>query len=167
MDCTSSLGNSPIFFLGRIGPTNLKRSRPFNNIYNLTKSFFYQVDRIIDRAIKSLEANRVEINRDQWLEDAIEADKTGSVKTCHALIRNVIGLGIDEEDATDTWMEDADNAVQMTAFETARAIYAHALSQYATKKDIWMAAAYFEKEHGTRESLDALLQKVHVFYFIL
>ncbi len=64
-------------------------------------------------------------------------------------------------------MEDADNAVQMTAFETARAIYAHALSQYATKKDIWMAAAYFEKEHGTRESLDALLQKVHVFYFIL
>lgn len=56
-------------------------------------------------------------------------------------------------------MEDADNAVQKTAFETARAIYAHALSQYPTKKDIWMAAAYFEKEHGTRESLEALLQK--------
>lgn len=117
------------------------------------------VDKIIDRAIKSLEANRVEIKRDQWLEDAIECDKTGSFKTCQAIIRNVIGIGIEEEDANDTWMEDAENCVQQTAFETARAIYAHALTVYPSKKDLWMAAAYFEKEHGTRESLETLLQK--------
>jgi pre-mRNA-processing factor 6 len=30
------------------------------------------VDKIIDRAVKSLEANRVEINRDHWMSDAIE-----------------------------------------------------------------------------------------------
>jgi len=30
------------------------------------------VDKIIDRAVKSLEANRVEINREHWMSDAIE-----------------------------------------------------------------------------------------------
>ncbi len=43
--------------------------------------------------------------------------------------------------------------------ECARAIYAHALSEFASKKSIWMRAAYFEKDHGTRETLEALLQK--------
>jgi len=117
------------------------------------------VDKIVDRAIKSLEANRVEIKRDQWLEDAIECDKSGSVRTCQAIIRNIIALGIEEEDATDTWMEDADNCVQQGSYEVARAVYAHALATYPLKKDLWMAAAYFEKEHGTRESLESLLQK--------
>jgi pre-mRNA-processing factor 6 len=117
------------------------------------------VDKIIDRSIKSLEANRVEINRDQWIGDAIECNKNGSIRTCQAIIRNVIGIGIEEEDATENWMEDAENCTQQSAFECARAIYAHALSVYPTKKDIWMAAAYFEKEHGTRESFETLLQK--------
>ena len=117
------------------------------------------VDKIIDRAIKSLEANRVEINRDQWISDSVECDKTGNVKTCQAIIRNVIGIGIDEEDASETWTEDADNCNQQEAFECARAIYAHALTIYSGKKDLWMHAAYFEKEHGTRENLESLLQK--------
>jgi pre-mRNA-processing factor 6 len=30
---------------------------------------------------------------------------------------------------------------------------------YPDRKDIWLEAAYFEKNHGTRESLEALLQK--------
>lgn len=118
------------------------------------------VDKIIDRAIKSLEANQVEINRDQWLEDAIECDKTGSMRTCQAIIRNIIGIGIEEEDENENWMEDAENCIQQSSFEAARAIYAHALSVYPSKKDLWMAAAYFEKEHGTREGLETLLQKV-------
>lgn len=117
------------------------------------------VDKIIDRAIKSLEANRVEINRDQWISDAIECDKTGSIKTCQAIIRNVIGIGVEEEDAQETWTEDADQCIQQNSFESARAIYAHALTKYPSKKELWMAAAYFEKEHGTKESLEEVLQK--------
>ena len=45
------------------------------------------------------------------------------------------------------------------AFECARAIYAHALSIFPTKRSIWMSAAFFEKDHGSRDSLDALLQE--------
>lgn len=33
------------------------------------------VDRIIERAITSLKANMVEINREHWLKDAVDAEK--------------------------------------------------------------------------------------------
>lgn len=45
------------------------------------------------------------------------------------------------------------------AFDCARAVYAHALQVFPSKKSIWLRAAYFEKNHGTRESLEALLQR--------
>jgi pre-mRNA-processing factor 6 len=117
------------------------------------------VEKIIDRAVKSLEANRVEIKRDQWIQDAQECDKAGNVRTCQAIIKCVIGIGVDEEDQTETWMEDAESCAQQGSFECARAIYAHALLKYPMKRDLWLAAAYFEKDHGTKEMYEALLQK--------
>ncbi|GLH16055.1 Protein crooked neck [Gryllus bimaculatus] len=48
---------------------------------------------------------------------------------------------------------------QQGAFECARAIYAHALATFPSKKSIWLRAAYFEKNHGTRDTLEALLQR--------
>lgn len=45
------------------------------------------------------------------------------------------------------------------AYECARAVFAHALQVFPSKKSIWLRAAYFEKNHGTRESLEALLQR--------
>lgn len=43
------------------------------------------VEKIIDRALTSLRANMVEINREQWLKDAVEAEKAGSPNTCQAI----------------------------------------------------------------------------------
>uniref|UniRef100_A0AAY5F3Q4 Pre-mRNA-processing factor 6 n=1 Tax=Electrophorus electricus TaxID=8005 RepID=A0AAY5F3Q4_ELEEL len=108
------------------------------------------VEKIIDRAITSLRANGVEINREQWIQDAEECDKAGSVATCQAVIRAVIGIGIEEEDCKHTWMEDAESCVAHNALECARAIYAHALQVFPSKKSVWLRAAYFEKSHGTR-----------------
>lgn len=56
------------------------------------------------------------------------------------------------------WLDDAETAVQAEAFTCARAIYTYALSVFPSKKSIWLRAAYFEKEHGTRSSLERLLQ---------
>ncbi|CAJ0965970.1 unnamed protein product, partial [Ranitomeya imitator] len=107
------------------------------------------VEKIVDRAITSLRANGVEINREQWIQDAEECDKAGSVVTCQAVVRAVIGIGIEEEDRKHTWMEDADSCVSHGALECARAIYAHALQVFPSKKSVWLRAAYFEKNHGT------------------
>lgn len=43
------------------------------------------------------------------IQDAEECDKAGSVTTCQAVIRAVIGIGIEEEDCKHTWMEDAES----------------------------------------------------------
>ena len=126
------------------------------------------------------------------LQDAEECDKAGSVATCQAVIRAVIGIGIEEEDRKHTWMEDSDSVSNVICFlfflhrplldpnslrgtshshlaaefyrclsvmfqcvshgalECARAIYAHSLQVFPSKKSVWLRAAYFEKNHGTR-----------------
>ncbi|XP_048590658.1 pre-mRNA-processing factor 6 [Nematostella vectensis] len=116
------------------------------------------VEKIIERAVASLKSNGVEINRDQWIKDAEECEKAQSVETCQAIIRTVIGVGVEEEDRKHTWMDDADSCVANGAYECSRAIYAHALTVFPSKKSVWLRAAYFEKNYGTRESLESLLQ---------
>jgi pre-mRNA-processing factor 6 len=118
----------------------------------------HMVEKIIDRALTSLAANGVEIVRDQWIQEAMEAEKSGAVKCCQAIIKSVIGIGVEDEDRKATWMEDADNCAKESAYECARAIYAHSLQVFPMKKSIWLRAAYFEKSHGTRESLEDLLK---------
>uniref|UniRef100_A0A0A9VZK8 Pre-mRNA-processing factor 6 n=1 Tax=Lygus hesperus TaxID=30085 RepID=A0A0A9VZK8_LYGHE len=119
----------------------------------------HMVEKIIDRAITSLSANGVEINREHWFKEAIEAEKSGSVHTCQVLIKSIMGHGVEEEDRKHTWMEDAETCASQGAFECARAIYSQALVTFPSKKSIWLRAAYFEKNHGTRDSLEALLQR--------
>ena len=43
--------------------------------------------------------------------------------------------------------------VANNAYECARAIYAHTLTVFPSKKGVWLRAAYFEKNHGTRWSI--------------
>ena len=37
-------------------------------------------------ALTSLSANGVEMNREQWIKDAEDAEKSGSVHTCQAIM---------------------------------------------------------------------------------
>ena len=55
------------------------------------------VPKIVDRAITSLRANMVEINREHWLSDAEQAEKAGFVKTAHAIIAAVLSYGIEDQ----------------------------------------------------------------------
>ncbi|XP_013383916.1 pre-mRNA-processing factor 6 isoform X3 [Lingula anatina] len=119
----------------------------------------HMVEKIIERALNSLRANMVEISRDQWIKDAEDCEKSGSIHTCQAIIRAVVGVGVEDEDRKHTWMEDAESCASQGAVECARAIYAHALSVFPSKKSIWLRAAFFEKNYGTKESLETLLQK--------
>lgn len=59
-------------------------------------------------ALTSLNANMVDIKREEWIQDAEDCEKAGSTVTCKAIIKCVIGTGIEEEDRIRTWMDDAD-----------------------------------------------------------
>ena len=79
--------------------------------------------------------------------------------TCRSIVKSVVDMGVEDQDRWLTWEGDAADATRKGAFETARAIYAHALSVFPGDEEIWRAAASMEKQHGTREGLDALLKK--------
>ncbi|EGD76229.1 PRP6 pre-mRNA processing factor 6 [Salpingoeca rosetta] len=117
------------------------------------------VGRLISLGIKSLQGNMVEINRDLWLADAKACDKSGHVQTCQAIVREVINIGVEDEDRLETWLEDAESFVKDEAYNAARAVYAHCLTAFPANEDLWEQVAFFEKEHGTRESLDEHLRK--------
>lgn len=117
------------------------------------------VEKIIQNGVKSLQTNMVEINRDMWMKDAEVCDQGGSIATCQAIIRTIVGIGVEDEDRKATWLQDAAACEEHSAFNCARAIYAQALSAYPTHEDIWLRAAHFERDHGTRESLDEHLRK--------
>lgn len=67
------------------------------------------VEKIIERAISSLSANGVEINREQWFKEAIESEKGNHVHCCRAIVKAIIGYGVEQEDKKHTWMEDAEH----------------------------------------------------------
>ncbi|CAD6332718.1 unnamed protein product [Miscanthus lutarioriparius] len=117
------------------------------------------VNKVIERGIRSLQREGMDIDREAWLKEAEAAERAGSVLTCQSIVKNTIGIGVEDEDRKRTWVADAEECKKRCSIETARAIYAHALTVFLTKKSIWLKAAQLEKSHGTRESLDALLKK--------
>lgn len=66
-------------------------------------------ERFILLALTSLNANMVDVKREEWIQDAEDSEKAGSPITCRAIIKCVIGIGIEEEDKIRTWTDDADS----------------------------------------------------------
>lgn len=65
--------------------------------------------------------------------------------------KQIMGIGVEEEDKKSTWLEDAEWFTREGVYECARAIYGFTLNEFPQKKSIWLQAATFEKEHGTTE----------------
>merc|ERR1740124_1784521 len=107
------------------------------------------VEKITEKAIKSLALHQVELERERWLALGEEAEKGGAARTAQ---------GIVQEDRKRIWMEDAESFVARGCPECARAVYGQALQVFPTKKSVWVRAAQHEKAHGTAESLDKLLR---------
>nr|KYP53403.1 Pre-mRNA-processing factor 6 [Cajanus cajan] len=93
-----------------------------------------------------------------WIAAARLEELAGKLQVARQLIQRGCEE-FEEEDRKRTWVADAEECKKRGSIETARAIYAHALTVFLTKKSIWLKAAQLEKSHGTRESLDALLRK--------
>ena len=111
-----------------------------------------------DVAIKKAVERRF-LEREQWLKEAETCEKEGFLGTLGSIIKWTIGLDVEEDDYFDTWLEDAETCIKNGSIETARAIYAHALSVYPDDKVIWQDAVFLEKNHGTKTSLEAMLIK--------
>ena len=118
------------------------------------------VDKVIDRAVKSLAKNDAVVTRAQWLQEAVAAEAAQAPVTSAAIVRHTIGRGVDDEDRLRTWTEDAKGVLQQQprgSVATARAILSHALQVFPTKRKLWLQLVELERQHGTPSSLDAVL----------
>jgi len=119
------------------------------------------VARIIEKMVASLAQYQVVIKRDEWIQEAIDAERSNAPLTCQAVIRNTIHVGVEAEDRKNTWMDDADTCLsnEPPCVITSRAILSYALEIFPYKKSLWQQAAMLEKQHGNKEDLESLLKK--------
>lgn len=117
------------------------------------------VTTIIERAVSALSQKGTVLDRDQWLAEAEKCEKEGYVVTCQAIVTATIGLDVAEGDERKTWMDDAERFLAAGAVEIARTIYAFTAKKFPNRKEVWQKAAFLEKQYGTRESLEELLQR--------
>ena len=142
-----------------------------------------QVEKIVSRAIKKLSTHGIKINRDQWMQEAVTAEESGSIITCRSIIKETMTYGIDELTVTDlsekdrikamkrVWNENAEVCVNKGSIETARAIYFNAINMHPMKKSLWFNAIKLEEEHGGKHNLTDILKRAkdhtkHVFFYL-
>lgn len=121
------------------------------------------IPKIIGKSEKSLTAHKVVIEREQWLEEASKCEKDNNPLTCEAIVRETVGIGIEEQDREEMWKQDAKNWLEKGAVHTARAIYDHLLKHFPRKWKIWWEAAKLEKNFGTNENVSVILNQAVQF----
>ena len=119
------------------------------------------VGRILERAVKSLAAHGVAIDREFWLKEAETAERADppSLATCREMVRVTISAGVEEQDQKRTFKADAEECARRGSLHTARAIYAVACDLFPGKKSVWVGAANLEKRAKDPEAMDAVLRR--------
>ncbi|KDN51340.1 hypothetical protein K437DRAFT_221659 [Tilletiaria anomala UBC 951] len=117
------------------------------------------LESIMARAVAILQRNGAVLNREQWFREAEKVEREGGPLTSAAIIKATIALDVDEEDRQTVWVEDAQAAVEKGNIEVARTIFSHTLAIYPYEPSIWRQAAEIEKKHGTRETMEDMLEK--------
>lgn len=117
------------------------------------------VDKIVNRALKSMATQQLAISRESWLKHAEDAEKSQAPTTAAAIVTATAEVDVEEADRKRTWLADADAFAEKGLVVCARAVYSKLLSVFSDREGIWQKAATLEKKQGTRDSLDALLQR--------
>ncbi|KAJ8508012.1 hypothetical protein ONZ45_g9676 [Pleurotus djamor] len=126
------------------------------------------VDKTIEAGVRELRRHQVLLTREQWLKEAERCEADGSPRTCEAIVKACVGMGLEDaegagetgdDDKLDIWLSDAESAESRGRVGTSRAIIAYALRCFPGRRTLWMRAAELEKAHGNRQSLDAILER--------
>eukprot|EP00300_Choanocystis_sp_HF-7_P005392 c14057_g1_i1.p1 GENE.c14057_g1_i1~~c14057_g1_i1.p1 ORF type:complete len:460 (+),score=109.76 c14057_g1_i1:196-1575(+) len=115
-------------------------------------------ERMIKKAIETMEKQQVLISRAEWLRYATECETAGSIETAKALVVLTLGMGVDEVDRRRTWVHDAESFLQQGFVHVARAVYGVLLEVFPTKRAIWLDAVELERKHRP-EAVGPLLER--------
>src|SRR5204862_5893316 len=70
-----------------------------------------RLDALMKRALSELEESGGMLPRERWIEEAEKCEKDGGTLTSQAIIKAILGMGIDDEDRKRIWLDDAENAI--------------------------------------------------------
>jgi len=121
-------------------------------------SNYAKIPKIIAKCVKSMDSLKVVIDRDDWLREAGQCEKSGHPVTCRAIVKLTIGTGVEDEDRREAWTQDASSWLKKGYTVVARSIYVHMLSVFPNKWKIWWNAAKLERAHGKPADLWELLE---------
>ncbi|KAG9510944.1 Pre-mRNA-processing factor 6, partial [Fragariocoptes setiger] len=122
-------------------------------------AYSHMVEKLIRRSITDLSHRGVDINRVEWIKDAVEAEKAGFKQTCHAIIKNIIGVGIEDEDRLAAWIHDAESFIASGSFECARAVFEKIVETYPDLEAAWLPYVKFEEQQQAEDKLSAVLSR--------
>jgi pre-mRNA-processing factor 6 len=111
------------------------------------------VRNVIKKCIFSFTSQGVANDREEWLKEALQCEKLGSVAVCQAIVMETIGIGVEDEDKIKIWTEDAEKCVQESCLQCARAIYARATTEYPGDERLWVQMVNLERKHGGQENI--------------
>lgn len=116
---------------------------------------------LIKRSIEEMAEKGVEIKRQEWLREAIDADRSNFKTTCREIIKRVIGWNMEESSRLTTWMEDVRQFVADKSIDCARAVFMAIVEDrtYRKMESVWLEYANFEWQHGSSESVANVLKR--------
>ena len=103
------------------------------------------VERLIQRGLKTLTKMGVVINRQEWLKEALIAEQAGSVNTARSIVKATIETGVTQEEKAAKWQEDAQTALTAGCLETARALLEAGLETLPRNIQLWRCRLNIEK----------------------
>ncbi|EGR31141.1 pre-mRNA splicing factor, putative [Ichthyophthirius multifiliis] len=128
-----------------------------------------KITELLQKAIDLYKRRGYIINREDWLDEAAYCEKSGNPLTCVAIIRAVIGDGIEQSERERVFTEEAQSMIQRTCINTARAIYEYGIDVlFPENLTIIQKTIDFEKNIGkSKDNLNKQLQSAtqqHPFY---
>ncbi len=116
-----------------------------------------KVEAIIKECIRRLSGKGAIQSREQWLKEAEICEKEEFLVVCKAIIDCTIDMDLESHEKKHALFEEAEQMVKNSSIHTARQIYVNLANLYPEKKSVWRRFCFFEKSHGTLESLDKAL----------
>lgn len=121
------------------------------------------VAELIKRGIKTLNSNGVAIDRQQWLTEAINSEKAGSILTAKAILKFTLQASVSSDNCKSAWMVNFDALVQASSIEAARFFSQIVLEFDPSFKKMWKKAVELEKSLNNSEKMKETLKQACKF----
>lgn len=103
------------------------------------------VAKLVRKALQSLRAHGVAVEREFWLRAARECERAQAPRTCAAVVAAVLVEGVAESERAAVWRADAVAAAKEGCWGTARAVWRRICDVFGADPGVWLEAVAVER----------------------